>query len=91
MRPPPDDPPDVQSAAAATAKGKAREHNPSPAPQTPGDHDPDDDDPTAPKGEKKKNKNSYKHLIKGIPGLSDLCPWSPGAHLGDREALDEKG
>ncbi|KAJ7707658.1 hypothetical protein B0H17DRAFT_1033464 [Mycena rosella] len=67
VRPPPDDaqePPD-------NGKGKAREQNLSPAPQTPaGEVDPDDDDPTA-KGEKKK-KNSYKHLIKGVPGKHSM-------------------
>ncbi|KAJ7494779.1 hypothetical protein B0H11DRAFT_918447 [Mycena galericulata] len=64
VRPPPDDQPDLQD----NGKGKARE---SPAPQTPGDHDPDDDDPTTAKGEKKK-KNSYKHLIKGVPGKHSM-------------------
>ncbi|KAJ7678851.1 hypothetical protein DFH06DRAFT_1265711 [Mycena polygramma] len=64
VRPPPDDPPEQQD----NGKGKARE---SPAPQTPGaDHDPDDDDGQG-KGEKKK-KNSYKHLIKGVPGKHSM-------------------
>ncbi|KAJ7227228.1 hypothetical protein GGX14DRAFT_418740 [Mycena pura] len=52
-------------------KGKAREQNASPTPQTPGDQDPDDDDPAQTKGEKKK-KNTYKHLIKGIPGKHSM-------------------
>ncbi|KAJ7066994.1 hypothetical protein C8F01DRAFT_1119896 [Mycena amicta] len=52
-------------------KGKAREQPPSPGPQTPGDHDGDDDDPTQLKGEKKR-KNSYKHLIKGVPGKHSM-------------------
>ena len=35
------------------------------------------------KGEKKKN-NSYKHLIKGVPGASCACPpWPSWAHLFD--------
>ncbi|KAF7316808.1 hypothetical protein HMN09_00413900 [Mycena chlorophos] len=54
-------------------KGKGREQPPSPTPQTPGgpDHDPDDDDAAQAKGEKKK-KNSYKHLIKGVPGKHSM-------------------
>ncbi|KAJ7773331.1 hypothetical protein B0H16DRAFT_1660409 [Mycena metata] len=64
VRPPPDDPPEPQD----NGKGKGRE---SPAPQTPGDHDPDDDDAAQAKGEKKK-KNSYKHLIKNIPGKHSM-------------------
>ncbi|KAJ7126948.1 hypothetical protein C8R44DRAFT_979678 [Mycena epipterygia] len=65
VRPPIDDPEPLDN-----GKGKAREQNPSPAPQTPADPDPDEDDPTA-KGEKKK-KNSYKHLIKGVPGKHSM-------------------
>ena len=34
--------------------------------------DGDDDDVTGGKGEKKK-KNTYKHLIKGIPGVFLVC------------------
>ncbi|KAJ7019921.1 hypothetical protein C8F04DRAFT_1146180 [Mycena alexandri] len=64
VRPPPDDPPEPLD----NGKGKGRE---SPAPQTPGDHDPDDDDAAQAKGEKKK-KNSYKHLIKGVPGKHSM-------------------
>lgn len=37
--------------------------------------DADDDDATGGKGEKKK-KNSYKHLIKGIPGVLHVPPLS---------------
>ncbi|KAJ6619798.1 hypothetical protein B0H10DRAFT_2025071 [Mycena sp. CBHHK59/15] len=64
VRPSPDD-----QEQPDNAKGKARELGASPAPQTPGDPDPDDDDPA--KGEKKK-KNSYKHLIKGVPGKHSM-------------------
>ncbi|KAJ6531836.1 hypothetical protein B0H19DRAFT_1188816 [Mycena capillaripes] len=67
VRPPPDDPPEPQD----NGKGKAREQNPSPGPQTPGGDDPDDDDGAQAKGEKKK-KNSYKHLIKGVPGKHSM-------------------
>ncbi|KAJ7756479.1 hypothetical protein DFH07DRAFT_959121 [Mycena maculata] len=66
VRPPADDPSETQD----NGKGKAREQN-SPAPQTPGEQDPDDDDPATAKGEKKK-KNTYKHLIKGIPGKHSM-------------------
>ncbi|CAK5268501.1 unnamed protein product [Mycena citricolor] len=52
-------------------KGKARELNGSPVPQTPGDQEPDDEDGGLAKGEKKK-KNSYKHLIKGVPGRHSM-------------------
>lgn len=70
VRPPPDDPPEPQE-KPDNGKGKAREH--STAPQTPGgDHDRDDDDAAQTKGEKK--KNSYKHLIKGVPGAADPFP-----------------
>ncbi|KAJ6576520.1 hypothetical protein DFH09DRAFT_1361462 [Mycena vulgaris] len=67
VRPPLEDGPD-------TGKGKAREQqqpHDSPAPQTPGAADDPDDDETGPKGEKKK-KNSYKHLIKDIPGKHSM-------------------
>nr|GAT60714.1 predicted protein [Mycena chlorophos] len=62
-----------QSDQQDNGKGKGREQPPSPAPQTPGgpDHDPDDDDGAQAKGEKKK-KNSYKHLIKGVPGKHSM-------------------
>ncbi|KAF8206377.1 hypothetical protein K438DRAFT_1481004, partial [Mycena galopus ATCC 62051] len=71
VRPPPDDAPEPQDIPKAdNGKGKAREN--SPAPQTPGaDPDPDDDDAAQAKGEKKK-KNSYKHLIKGVPGKHSM-------------------
>ncbi|KAF7336659.1 hypothetical protein MVEN_02100700 [Mycena venus] len=71
VRPPPDDPPEPPQ--PDNGKGKAREHHPSPTPQTPGaDHDPDDDDAAQAKGEKKKKNNSYKHLIKGVPGKHSM-------------------
>lgn len=84
VRPPPDDPPEPQD----NGKGKAREQ--SPGPQTPGGDDPDDDDGAQAKGEKKK-KNSYKHLLKGVPGVSGASCARVRAYSCPREALDEKG
>lgn len=70
--PPTPAPPITPGAPTDNGKGKARDFSgtmamASPLPQTP---DADDDDVGAGgKGEKKK-KNTYKHLIKGIPGAS---------------------
>ncbi|KAF7312369.1 hypothetical protein MIND_00250200 [Mycena indigotica] len=64
-----DDDAQAQPPPPDNGKGKAREQA-SPAPQTPGEQDGDDDD-GQPKGEKKK-KNSYKHLIKGVPGKHSM-------------------
>ncbi|KAH9481400.1 hypothetical protein JR316_0005926 [Psilocybe cubensis] len=70
--------PPVDGATERLDKGKGKERDPATAAVTPGpsgateaDHadgpDADDDDAAGGKGEKKK-KNSYKHLIKGLPG-----------------------
>jgi len=56
-------------------KGKGRERDSAVATPAEADHadggDADDDDVPGAKGEKKK-KNTYRHLIKGIPGMSLL-------------------
>lgn len=68
-------------------KGKGKEvvvTNPVHAPQTPAADAQDGDDEDGGKGDKKK-KNSYKHLIKGVPGaLHLLVTWFVGSErLGD--------
>ncbi|KAH7868109.1 uncharacterized protein C8R40DRAFT_1178222 [Lentinula edodes] len=57
----------------ASDKGKGKEVAPAPMAQTPAADGQDGDDDNGPggKGEKKK-KNSYKHLIKGVPGKHSL-------------------
>jgi hypothetical protein len=45
-------------------KGKERDLSPSPEPTTALGNDLDDDE-----NDKRKKKNSYRHLIKGIPGI----------------------
>ena len=57
-------------------KGKQRDMSPTPDPQSTHINDPDDDE-----FDRRKKKNSYKHLIKGIPGSMTLgahseCPHS---------------
>ncbi|KAF7374852.1 hypothetical protein MSAN_00371200 [Mycena sanguinolenta] len=63
----------VANGKVDNGKGKARDT--SPPPQTPGaagEADADDDDGAQPKGEKKKKSNSYRHLIKGVPGKHSM-------------------
>lgn len=48
----------------AQTKGKQRDLSPSPEPTPAAGIDVDDDD-----DDKRKKKNSYKHLIKGVPGV----------------------
>jgi hypothetical protein len=68
-----------QDGSADKGKGKERDLSPSPEPISALGNDPEDDD-----NDKKKKRNSYRHLIKGIPGtftrflysLSSLsCSW----------------
>jgi hypothetical protein len=62
-------------------KGKGRERDSLSAVATPADADSldagdaDDDDAPGAKGEKKK-KNTYRHLIKGIPGVFSILSFS---------------
>ncbi|KAJ6513206.1 hypothetical protein C8R45DRAFT_1059488 [Mycena sanguinolenta] len=70
VRQPPDDPQEPNG-KPDNGKGKARDT--SPPPQTPGVAEPDaDDDEAQAKGDKKKKSNSYKHLIKGVPGKHSM-------------------
>ncbi|KAF9267811.1 hypothetical protein L218DRAFT_893982 [Marasmius fiardii PR-910] len=63
VKPPPTDP----TSPSATDKGKGKEMVATPA----ADGQDQDDDEVTGKGEKKK-KNSYRHLIKGVPGKHSM-------------------
>ena len=70
-------------------KGKQRDMSPTPDPHSMHINDPDDDE----LGRRKK-KNSYKHLIKGIPGSMTSCvPFQlvTFAYSSHRKTLNQKG
>jgi len=70
-------------------KGKQRDISPVPDTHSTNINDPDDDDLC-----RRKKKNSYKHLIKGIPGSMTLSvQFQPAAlaHLFNRKTFDQKG
>lgn len=84
---------DSPATPGAIDKGKGKEKELATA--TPND-DQDGDDDEGGKGDKKK-KNSYKHLIKGVPGAYTACApagpalWLTQCCFASREAFNEKG